>query len=79
MAAHAGAESVDVSMSEQDGGIAIVIADDGCGFDAATIAPYRPGHLGLSNVQYTARRNADRFDVASTPGDGCTVSIWLPL
>ncbi len=79
VAAHAGAESVAVSLSEQDGGIAIVIADDGRGFDPATIAPYRPGHLGLSNVQYTARRNAGRFDVASTPGDGCTVSIWLPL
>ena len=47
---HAGASEVEVSLSQQDGRLRMVIRDDGCGFDLG-----RPRGLGLTGL-------SDRLD-----------------
>lgn len=68
----------------------ISVCDDGCGMDALTrtrvFEPFfttkRVGQgsgLGLSMVYGFARQSGGAVDVASEPGAGTTVSLWLPL
>ncbi len=79
VATHSQATSVAVELDQLDDTLHIRIIDNGVGFDPSTIPPHRPGHLGLSNVRYLARRTAGSFDITSAPGAGCTVDIRLPL
>jgi signal transduction histidine kinase len=79
VATHSEATEVAISLDDSDDTLRITVADNGTGFDPSTIPPHRPGHLGLSNVRYLARRSAGTFDISSAPGGGCTVDIRLPL
>jgi CheY-like chemotaxis protein len=69
--------------------VRIDVSDTGIGMSAATLArasePFfttRPaGHgtgLGLSTTRAFAEQSGGRFAIASTPGRGTTVSLWLP-
>ena len=78
IAHHAEATAVSITLDEDDGMLTIRIEDDGTGFDPGRIPSHRPGHLGLPNARYLARRSAGRFDITSSPGAGCTVDIRLP-
>lgn len=79
IASHAEATTVSITLGDDSDTLTICITDDGNGFDPAIIEPHRPGHLGLSNARYIARRAAGRFDITSAPGAGCTVEIHLPM
>lgn len=79
VAAHANAATVSVTLASVAEGVSAEIVDDGDGFDPASIPLHRPGHLGITNVRYLARRVGGRFDVESAPGSGCAVHIWVPL
>lgn len=68
----------------------IAVTDDGCGMDALTqsrvFEPFfttkRVGQgsgLGLSMVYGFARQSGGTVDIASEPGVGTTVTLWLPL
>ncbi len=70
--------------------IALSVGDTGVGMDAATLAraeelffttkPAGSGSgLGLSMARGFARRNGGALDIASVPGRGTTVTIWLPV
>jgi len=73
----------------RDGDLArIDVADAGTGMDAAALArifePYFSTKatgtgLGLTIARRNVELNRGRIDVASTPGVGTTVSLWLPL
>lgn len=79
VATHSHASTVSVELANQRQGVSITVRDDGRGFDPSTLPPHRPGHLGIANVEYVARRAGGRFDIQSEPGAGCTVKIWVPL
>jgi signal transduction histidine kinase len=74
---HAAATRVTVSLLERDGGYAVRIADDGCGFDLALAAPDSTGY-GFASMRARAHLGGGRLRVDSVPGEGTTVEVWLP-
>ena len=72
---HASASRVRVELSRADGGVRLLISDDGVGFDGHESPE---GHLGLSSMRSRAQRVGGRCDVESEPGKGTTVDVWLP-
>lgn len=74
---HAEASTVSVTLLERDGGWAVRIADDGCGFDPELAAPGSAG-LGFGAMRSRAELGCGRLLVESAPGAGTTVEAWLP-
>ena len=73
--AHAGAVSVRL---EQHGSnaVRIIVHDDGVGFDPATVADDR---FGLEGIRQRALLLGGEPVLTSSPGQGTTVSVTLPL
>ena len=74
---HAKASSVTVTLLERDGGHAVRIADDGCGFDTALEPPEANGY-GFASMRARVRLGGGSLRVESAPGAGTTVEAWLP-
>jgi PAS domain S-box-containing protein len=76
--AHAHAGRVAVRLEEADGGVLARVSDDGTGF-LPGLAERRPaGHLGLISMREQAAMAGGWCRVASAPGMGTTVELWLP-
>lgn len=73
---HARAQHVNISLSDADAGVSVLIHDDGVGFDASHASP--PGHIGLIAIRERIELAAGRSTVTSEPGKGTTVEFWLP-
>ena len=69
--------------------VCVQVSDNGCGMDAATKArvfePFfttkgtgQGSGLGMSMVYGFARQSGGTVDIASEPGTGTTVTLWLP-
>ena len=58
-------------------GLALVVRDDGDGFDPATLA-HTPG-LGLAGIREQAGVLGGSFEVSSSPGHGTELRVWWPL
>jgi PAS domain S-box-containing protein len=76
---HASATRITVSIAEEAGGVALVITDDGSGFDVGVIDSPERGHIGLPTMIERAELAGGRCRVESEPGHGTSVSSWLPL
>lgn len=76
---HASASRIDVSIADVDGGVLLVVTDDGRGFDVAVIDAPDPGHIGLPTMIERAQLAGGRCEVRSGSGRGTSVSAWLPL
>jgi signal transduction histidine kinase len=76
---HAGASQLRIAARVEEGEaepeIAIVIADDGRGFDPAGAGRGR----GLRNLRYRAEQLGGRLRIRSTPGEGTVIELRLPL
>ncbi len=72
---HAGAQRIVVGLTGRDDGLAIEVADDGRGFDPAQAPP----GSGLDNLRDRVSAVGGRLTVRSAPGEGTTVSGWLPV
>ena len=80
VAAHAGASSVAVQVTRDDGRARLTVRDDGRGFDAATRARRRDGgHLGLALVEDLAAHLGGHAEVRSSPGAGTAVEVEVPV
>ncbi len=75
---HARATRGRVAVVVSDASVEITIADDGVGFDAATLAAGKGG-LGLSGIAERARILGGRSAIRSSPGEGTVVTVTLPL
>ncbi len=78
---HAGTRTV-TAVIEKDGDcIRMTVADDGAGFDASKfpLLVNQQCKYGLFSVQERVEHLQGTFDVASAPGQGCRVSVSLPL
>jgi signal transduction histidine kinase len=77
---HADASNASVSLARVNGHALLTIADDGIGFDPKTIKQRRDeNHFGLDLLADTARRLGGTLTVMSSPGEGTTVRLELPL
>ena len=78
MREHAQASSVTVTLLERDGGYAVRIADDGCGFEPELAAPaVRPARASRACARACALGGGS-LRVESAAGRGTTVEAWLP-
>lgn len=76
VAAHAGAQRIELVARAEDGGITVIVHDDGRGFDPARVASRA---RGLAVMRERARVAGGWVRVESRPGRGTTIHAWLPL
>lgn len=81
IARYARARHVRVALAQQSGALALIVQDDGVGFDvAAARRAVTQGHsLGLLNMQERIEFAGGKFTIDSVPGCGTTIQAWLPL
>jgi two-component system NarL family sensor kinase len=79
VAAHAGAEHVDIEVTRNGAGLTLRVSDDGRGFDQAALADRREqGHLGLVMLGDLAQSAGGSLRIISEPGDGTTIELEVP-
>jgi signal transduction histidine kinase len=71
---HATPTEVTVTVGERDDGYLVVVADDGVGFRADSL----PAEGGLSMMRGRAGLVGGTLSIASAPGKGTTVEVWIP-
>jgi signal transduction histidine kinase len=72
---HSGAHAGTLSLQLHDGGVRLIVEDDGVGFDAAT--RQRHGH-GLRNMETRIKKLGGRLEVVSNTGQGTRIVCDLP-
>ncbi len=78
VAKHAQATEVTVTSVRVDGGLQLVVQDNGCGFDANAVEGISQ-RLGLRQMRERLSTLHGRLTLLSQPGTGTEVRIWLPL
>lgn len=78
---HSGASRVKVSLSVQEDMLALLIEDDGCGFDVdeARVRAMRGEHLGLLGLDERVNSVGGTVRLESEPGTGTLLRIRIPL
>ena len=78
---HAGAEHVSVRLRALAGRAVLTVTDDGAGFEVPDdLADLQGGrHFGVSGMRERAQLAGGDLSVESEPGDGCVISVWVPL
>lgn len=77
IARHASAHKVDITLRQDPRVLHLFINDDGCGFDMASTAK-RKG-FGFFGMRERVLSVGGKLRIDSTPGNGTTVTITLPL
>ena len=74
---HARASRIEVHLEFRDSGVALAVADDGCGFDPASVGRHskQGGGFGLSSMAERLRQLGGTLDVRSGPGNGAGTTI----
>jgi signal transduction histidine kinase len=75
---HANASWVRIVLQRDRQTVRLSVADDGCGFDVAR-AMAAGGHLGLLTIRERAELLGGRAEIDSSPDEGTTVSLVIPL
>jgi signal transduction histidine kinase len=68
-----------VTIKAIDGGLQIVVRDDGVGFDPGAQGELPGARLGLRQMRERAAALDGRMTILSRPGQGAEVRVWLPL
>jgi nitrate/nitrite-specific signal transduction histidine kinase len=77
---HANASRVRVRLRAFGSRAVLTVADDGRGFEVPEDGEAGNGHhFGLQGMRERARLAGGGLDVESAPGEGCVVSVWVPL
>jgi len=75
---HAHATRIKVAAYPADGGIRVLVSDDGKGFVVAE-SMFLPGHLGLVTMRERAQLAGGRCRIESEPGAGARIDFWVPI
>ncbi len=78
---HAQARRVSLRVDRHDGELAVVVEDDGRGFDAAALAARRVSDrgLGLTTMEERARMLGGSLAIASATGKGTRITLRVPV
>jgi signal transduction histidine kinase len=77
--AHARATRATLSVKPEGDNVVLLVADDGIGFTAASLAERRAGgHLGLELLAELAADAGGRLEIESEPGIGTTLRLRVP-
>ena len=77
IARHAGATSVEGRLEPQEKTLVLRVTDNGCGFAAAGVS--KSTGLGILGMEERARRVGGSVDIRSSPGQGTTVIVIVPI
>jgi signal transduction histidine kinase len=76
---HAAATEVRISLALRDESFALIVKDNGHGFDTAQVEPSKPDRItagnGLTNMKTRLERIGGRCEIASESGSGTSVSF----
>ncbi len=72
---YAHARSVKILLNEAGGNVHLVISDDGQGFDMKQ----KKKGIGLVNIMSRADAFNGKVSILSSPGNGCTLEVQLPV
>jgi signal transduction histidine kinase len=72
---HAGAHRVRVQVCAEAGGVALLVADDGAGFDTAAVPPGR----GLRFMAQRAQALGSKLEIQAAPRAGTAIRLLLPV
>ncbi len=76
---HAAATRAVVTIADQEDGLLIIVSDDGRGFLMDDrVDQHQPGHLGLPAMRERVELAGGHLNLASAPGEGTTLEVWLP-
>jgi signal transduction histidine kinase len=80
VARHAGARTVRVTIAGDERAITLEVRDDGRGLPAGGEPPVweHAGHMGLAGMRERIAALGGQVELASRPGNGLTVSVYLP-
>lgn len=78
---HAQAGAVHVSLAQSDGVFTVSIADDGRGFDPASVTPdgAQARGMGLLGMQERVAQCGGTFALETAPGRGTRITIRIPI
>ncbi|HQR65823.1 MAG TPA: PAS domain-containing protein [Thermoanaerobaculia bacterium] len=77
VARHAKATSAAVTLEHRSGGLALMVRDDGVGFDPA--AARMPRSLGLASMRERVHLLGGTLGIESAPGRGTSIAAWVPV
>ena len=75
-ARHSGAPRAQVTVSQRDHRLSVVVSDEGQGFD---VAGHREPGIGLAGMEERAAMLGGQLTIASQPGRGTRVTLDLPI
>lgn len=74
---HSQAKHLDLTLERLDGGLHLVVADDGVGIESLEDAK-RSSH-GFAGMMHRVRSVAGTFELKSQPGQGTQIEVFVPL
>ena len=75
---HAQSRHVRLTLHDVDGGVQVLVEDDGVGFDPANARSGGLSHVGLGSMRERAQLAGGTWRVRSAPGAGTQVEFWVP-
>lgn len=77
---HAQANYIRVRLIEREGSLAMIVEDDGKGFELDTVMSNyeQRGSLGMVNVHERAEQIGGQLVMKSKPGHGTKITVWIP-
>jgi signal transduction histidine kinase len=79
---HGDATAVDVSLAMDGEDLIFTVSDDGKGFGSLSLDYEKlrlEGHRGLSNMYERVQLLGGKLDIRSKPGEGCLISVIMPV
>ncbi len=75
---HGRPSRVDVTLAATLAGVTVRVQDDGEGFDVGRQPGMESGHFGMQGMRERMERLGGVCEVASSRGEGTTVTVWAP-